>query len=102
MAAQPQRISQLLQRVPITVGDQIIQPTARLEGWVQSFGDRGSGAFVRLSPATVTVQKNGQHYTIPLTNPTQNSLRSLFLIGGAVAFVALVVILLAKLLTRTR
>ncbi len=102
MAAQPQRISQLLQRVPITVGDQIIQPTARLEGWVQSFGDRGSGAFVRLSPATVTVQKNGQHYTIPLTNPTQNSLRTLFLSSGAVMLLSLFVMLLTKVLTRRR
>lgn len=100
MAAQPQRISQLLQSEPITVGDQLVQPAAHLEGWVQSFGANGCGAFVRLSPATVTVQKNGQRYTIPLTDPAQHNLRPLFLISGAVMLLALFVMLLAKLLTR--
>ena len=102
MAGQPQRISQLLQGEPITVGNQRVQPAARLEGWLFPGGGNGGGAFVRLSPATVTVQKNGQQYTIPLTHPTQNSLRPLFFISGAVALVALFVMLLTKLLTRRR
>lgn len=102
MTAQPQYISQILQGEPITVGDQIVQPAARLEGWVQAFGDSGGGAFVRLSPATVTVEKNGERYTIPLTDPTQHSLRLLFLISGAVMLLSLFVMLLTKVLTRRR
>lgn len=102
MAAQPQRISQVLQGKPITVGDQIVQPAARLEGWVQSFGANDGGALVRLSPATVTVEKNGERYTIPLTAPTQHSVRLLFLISGAVMLLSLFVMLLTKVLTRRR
>jgi hypothetical protein len=102
MAGRPQRISQLLQSEPITVGDQIVQPAARLEGWLLSDDGNGGGAFVRLSPATVTVQKNGQHDTIPLTDPTQNSLRTLFLISGAVMFLSLFIMLITKVLTRRR
>ncbi|MCE7987638.1 MAG: hypothetical protein DYG89_41265 [Caldilinea sp. CFX5] len=100
MAGRPQRISQLLQSEPITVGDRIVQPVARLEGWLLPVGDNAGGAFVRLAPATVTVQKHDQHYTIALTDPTWNSLRSLFFISGVVALVALFVMLLTKLLAR--
>lgn len=100
MAGQLQRISQLLQSEPITVGDQIVQPVARLEGWLLPDGGNGGGAFVRLAPTTVTVQKNGQHYSVALPNQTQTSLRTFFFISGAVALVALFVMLLIKLLTR--
>lgn len=100
MAGGVQRISQLLPSEPITVGDHVVQPVARLAGWLLPFGDNGGGALIRLAPATVSVQKNGQHYTISLTDPTQNSLRSLFFISGAVMLVALFVMLLAKVLAR--
>jgi len=100
MAGRPQRISQRLQSEPITVGDQIVQPVARLEGWLLPGDGNGGGAFVRLTPAIVTVRKHGQAYTVPLTDPTYHPLRTLYIISGAVALVALFVMLLTKLLTR--
>ena len=102
MAGRPQRISLVLPGEPITVGDQIVQPVARLAGWQQAFGANGGGALVRLSPDVVTIQKHGQQQTISLADPTWNSLRPLLLIGGAVTLFCLFVMSLTTVLTRRR
>lgn len=102
MTGGPQRISLVLHGEPITVGDQLVRPAARLAGWQQSFGRNGGGALVRLSPDVVTVQRNGQTQTISLADPTWNSLCTLLLISGGVTLLCLLVMLLTTVLTRHR
>lgn len=102
MAGGPQRISLVLPGEPITVGDQVVQPVARLAGWQQAFGGNGGGALVRLSPDVVTIQKHGQQQTISLADPTWRSLRSIALVAGAVTLICFFIMLLTMVLTRRR
>lgn len=102
MGGRPQRISLVLPGEPITVGDQIVQPVARLAGWQQAFGANGGGALVRLSPDVVTIQKPGQQQTISLADPTWRSLRSIALVTGTVTLICFFVMLLTMVLTRRR
>jgi hypothetical protein len=102
MPGQPQRIQQLIEAPPIEVGGKVIEPVARLEGWQQTFGPGGAWAVARLLPVAVTVREGEQHYTIPLSDPTSNALRPLFLISGAVTLLCLFIMLLTTILTRRR
>ena len=102
MAQQPQRIDQLLQAAPVTVGDKVVQPVARLDGWWQDFGVNGAGAVVRLSPASITVREGERSYSVPIVDSTQSTLRTFFFIGSGVALLCLLVMLLTTLLTRRR
>lgn len=95
------RIHQLLHAVPIEFAGKVIQPVAQLEGWWG--GDRnGEGGWVRLSPAVLTVQEGERTYDVPMTDPAENVIRTFALIGGAVALVALLIMLLTTVLARRR
>lgn len=95
-----QRMDELLQSTPIQVAGKLVQPVARLEGWRQRIGTAGEGMFVRLSPALIQVREGDRHYSVPITDPTQHTLRTFFWLGGAVSLVCLSIMLLAVLLTR--
>lgn len=97
----PQRIDQQLTAAPLTIGGKVIQPVARLEGWWLS-GEGGVGAWLRLSPASLTVQEGEQRYEVPFTDPEQGVIRILVLVGGAVAGLSLLIMLLTTYLTRRR
>ncbi len=102
MAGGLQRISLVLHSEPITVGDQVVQPVARLAGWWQAWGANGGGALVRLTPDRVAIQKDGQQRTISLADPTWHSLRSMALVAVTVTLVCFFVMLLTAALTRRR
>jgi hypothetical protein len=95
-----QRMDELLQSTPIEVAGKLIQPVARLEGWHQHTGTAGEGMLVRLSPALIQVREGDRHYSVPITDPTQTTLRTLFWLGGTVSLVCLSIMLLTVLLTR--
>lgn len=97
-----QRISLVLPGEPVTVGEQVVQPVARLAGWLQPFGANGGGALLRLSPEAVIVQRHGQQQTLSLADPTRNTLRSFLLISGAVTLLCLFVMLLTRLIASRR
>lgn len=95
------RIHQLLYAAPIEFAGKVIQPVAQLDGWWG--GDRnGEGAWMRLSPSSLTVQEGERTYDIPMTDPAENVIRTFALIGGAVAFVALLIMVLTTALARRR
>lgn len=98
---QPQRIQQLLQAAPIEMAGKVIQPVAHLDGWWG--GDRnGEGAWVRLTPASLTVREGAHSYEVPLTDPSAGVIRTFVLVGGAVALVSLLIMLFTTYLARSR
>jgi len=101
---QPQRIDELLESTPIEVGGKVVQLVACLEGWCQPVGAAGEGMLLRLSPALIQVREGDQQYAVPIAgtiaDPTQNTLRTFFLLAGSVTLLCLSVMLLAALLTR--
>ena len=98
---QPQRIHQLLQAAPIELAGKVIQPVAQLDGWWG--GDQnGEGAWVRLSPASLTVREGERSYEVPMTDPAESVIRTFAMIGGAVALVSLLIMLLTTFLARRR
>lgn len=97
----PKRIHQILQAAPIEIAGKVIQPVAQLDGW-WSGGRNGAGAWVRLTPATLTVRDGALIYNVPMTDPTENVIRSFARIGATVALVSLLMMLLTTYLARRR
>ena len=98
---QPQRFQQLLQATPIEIAGKVIQPVAQLDGWWG--GDRnGERAWVRLSPASLTVRDGAHTYEVPMTDPAVGVIRTFVLVGSAVALVSLLIMLLTTYLARRR
>lgn len=98
---QSQRIHQLLHAAPIEIAGKILKPVAQLDGWWG--GDHnGEGAWVRLSPASLTVQDGERTYEVSLADPTATVIRTFRLVSGAVTIFALVVMLFTTALTRRR
>lgn len=98
---QPQRIQQLLQAAPLEIAGKVVQPVARVDGWWGG-GRDGEGAWFRLAPAALTVREGERSYDVPMTDSTESVIRTFVLVGGAVAFVCLLVMLLTTYLARRR
>lgn len=93
------QLDELLPARTVEHGAMMIQPIARLTGWSQE-EEAGGGGLFRIAPVSITVQRGEETETIPITDPTQETVQTLVKVGVMVSGVSILLMLLAKLLTR--
>ncbi|MEZ4733222.1 MAG: hypothetical protein R3E79_39510 [Caldilineaceae bacterium] len=106
-ADQPVHMRELITVTPLEIAGKVIEPVVRLEGWCFAANAHngqggGGGALARLSPAFIEVRDGDQTYTVPVSDPTQSTLRTLLAISGAVSALCLLIMGLTALATRRR
>jgi len=102
----PVHMREFIKVAPVEIGGKVIEPVVRLEGWCFAAnahdGQGGGGALARLLPVSIEVRDGDRTYTVPVSDPTQSTLRTLLAIGGAVSAFCLLIMLFTGLATRRR
>lgn len=97
-ASRPRKIDRRLEGESIQVGGRIIQPVARLSGFVGFGGGEngsGGGGWLKLTPLEVIARDaEGAEQRLTLNDPTAIALRGVAMAGMAVAVVSWVVMIL--------
>jgi hypothetical protein len=96
-AARP--LARTLTGQPVSALGVTLTPEARLSGWEWGApGGEGQGIFVRLVPTAVRVTAaDGAESTVVLTNTTAQAVRGMLVGAAAIAAVASLVMVLARL-----
>jgi hypothetical protein len=101
---QPGKIDRILVGDPMGEGGYTLRPVARLGGWAgkgEGEQGRGFGGLLRIQPLEVRVSgPDGDDYTVSVTDPTQEAVRRIALIGLLVAAVSALLILVGLLRPR--
>jgi hypothetical protein len=96
----PWRIDRRIAGQLIEVGPWTLDPVVRVTGYAGAGGEEqgaGGGAWLKVTPVEVVVRQPGQDDTpIPISPSTPALLRSLLVLSGVVAAVALAILTLVK------
>ncbi|MBX3010514.1 MAG: hypothetical protein KF832_03365 [Caldilineaceae bacterium] len=95
----PTALDELIPAPIVAVADMVVQPIARLEGWVVA-GPAGAAALGRLTPATIHVRRGEREDVVPIAAADLPAVRTFLLFGAVVSLVCVVIMLLTTVLTR--
>jgi hypothetical protein len=93
----PTKIDQLLTSEPLRIGSKTLQLVAHMTGWQFARGPDLQGALVRLTPQAIRIQEEDRQWTVPITPPAPDALRSIIRLALLVSSLCWIVLVVVRL-----